>query len=113
MKPLFLFFCVTFVTLVTYAQDSILAHKGTPGQVEANLVQALPMGNSTVIVLNKGVGDNVHKGDQGYIVGFNDVPFTITETYAARSKATVAILSEKIGQQKKAIIILQKGKPSR
>lgn len=61
----------------------------TTKKLEAKIIQAVPQGKKTVIVLNKGSKFKIRTGDSGVIPALNDIQFKITETYSFRSKALI------------------------
>ncbi len=74
----------------------------TTGPISASVVQVVPQGASTALVLNRGKAHNVKQGDSGTIPGVG--AFTIQEVYEFRCKAVVKAQAQALASTKKVTI---------
>ena len=100
MKKYFLLFCVLGITIfltTAFKPNKVSPIKApSPVQVQTEkdtisgkIVQVIPMGNKTVIVLDKGSKQGVKKDNTGCISDAGKTKFTITEVFSFRSKAII------------------------
>jgi len=73
------------------------------GPVGAGVIQVIPNGGSSVVILNKGATQNVKVGQTGKIANVGP-SFKITEVYPVRSKAVIDADAATIGNNKGATI---------
>lgn len=94
-RLLFIFLPLALISLFANSgiNESKSNHKGpislsqNSDTLGASIIQIIPMGNKTVLILNRGTNHNVNKGDVGLIPSLNNFKLTITEVYPIRSKA--------------------------
>ena len=87
-------------------QGTTCVDEGPPamcGPVGAGVVQVIPNGNSSIVILNKGAAQNVKVGQTGKIANVGPA-FKITEVYPVRSKAVIDADAATIGNNKGATI---------
>ena len=72
------------------------------GPITAKIVQAIPRGESTVLILNKGKRDKIKVGQKGSIKGVGS--FTITETFEVRCRAILRKPATALGNAKRGVI---------
>lgn len=75
--------------------------KADTGPISAVVVQVIPEGGSSIIVLNRGAKHNVKVGDTGTIAG---VPFKVRNVYPVRSRAKVNAPAAKLANSKRCTI---------
>lgn len=75
----------------------------TCGPVGAGVVQVVPNGAQSILILNKGAAQNVKVGQTGRIANVNGT-FKITEVYPVRCKAIIDVDAATIGNNKSATI---------
>lgn len=73
------------------------------GPVGAGVIQVVPNGGSSIVILNKGATQNVKVGQTGGIANVGP-RFKITEVYPVRSKAVIDADAAAIGNNKGATI---------
>ncbi|MFO0749181.1 MAG: hypothetical protein U1F43_26485 [Myxococcota bacterium] len=73
------------------------------GPLGAGVIQVIPNGNASIVILNKGAGAAVKVGQTGRIGGVNG-SFKITEVYPVRCKAVIDVDAATIGNNKGATI---------
>lgn len=73
------------------------------GPVAAKIIQTLPQGNKTFIVLDRGSKHGVKVGATGTITGVAG-QFKITEVYTFRSKAVIGVEEKAIGTNRSVMI---------
>ncbi|MFT7581489.1 MAG: hypothetical protein ACI9MR_003166, partial [Myxococcota bacterium] len=71
----------------------------TGGPVRGKIIQLIPQGKKTVLVLNRGSKVGVKAGATGRITGVSGT-FKITEVYTFRSKAIIAVDQKTIGAKR-------------
>jgi len=74
---------------------------GKTGPISATVVQVMPSGSGTTIILNRGSQHNVKVGDTGKIGG---VPFRVKTVYAFRCKAYAKAPVGKLASIKRAVV---------
>ena len=79
--------------------------------LESLIIQTLPSGPNTILILNRGSSHQVNVGDSGIIAGQSDLKFRIMEVLPVRSRA-VFIPEVQVARIKsqKAIIYIKKTK---
>ncbi|MCB9787679.1 MAG: hypothetical protein H6744_13435 [Deltaproteobacteria bacterium] len=76
------------------APDPAPAEAPTP--IEGHIVQVMPQGSETVLIIDRGSRQGVKVGATGHIGGV-DAPFHVTDVYTFRCKATIAVPTRTIG----------------
>jgi len=87
-------------------QGSTCVKKAEPandGPIAARVIQLIPQGNKTFIVLDRGSKQGVKVGATGSIAGVAG-QFKITEVYTFRSKAVISVEDKVIGTNRSATI---------
>ena len=85
-------FCVALVSGPAVADSP-----GGKSSIKGKIVQIIPDGKKTVLVLNKGKRDGVALGAVGTVDGVKAPPFKITEVSTFRAKASIAVKSSELG----------------
>ena len=98
MKNLISIFFFLFFSSVCSASESL------PG----NVVQIIPQGEETIIVINRGSNAGVAVGDKGVFVPQNRPSFKITEVSGFRSKALLNKKSNTLSGLRKVVIQINK-----
>jgi len=78
--------------------------------LQSTIVQVIPNGPNSFLILNRGSSHNVNIGDSGTLYGHNDMKFIIMEVYPVRSKAVFIpeIQASKINTRNAVIYITKK-----
>ena len=78
--------------------------------LQSTIVQVIPNGPNSILILNRGSSHNVNVGDSGILSGHRDMKFIIMEVFPARSKAVFIpeIQASKISTSKAVIYITKK-----
>lgn len=70
--------------------------------LSAKVIQAIPQGKKTVLILSRGSNDKVKKGMTGKLAGVGN--FTVKEVFPFRCKAVIGKASTELGNNKSATI---------
>ena len=86
------------------AESSAPAEEKKDNSIACSIIDARDGGSGSVLTLSAGENKGVKRGMTGSVKGVKGATFKITDVYPSRSKASCAVPSTKIGDQKNAVI---------
>lgn len=122
-KIKFLLLALSAISLTAFIERSSMNHidermlvkqyQNDTVHVNASILQVMPSGSNSILVLNRGTNYNVKVGDSGIVLGNSNMKFIITEVYPVRSKAVFnpPVESSKVTTRQTVIYAHKKLKP--